>query len=215
MLEHVLNVCRHDTQCATAYHYCNFRDNSQLHCGDLIASFVDQMLRQASFVPETLEQLYDGRNRDPHASRCTELLMEPLKELMSSFKEVFLLVDALDEFAGSETEELMDILSTIMEWGVPSLHVLVTSQFHRIDIRAPLETLAPPNYRLDLAKASLHIQDDIRTHINKSLEESPKFCQRWVGDTGYILLEIEDALSKKSEGSYVNPYTSFNLASQD
>lgn len=204
MIEHGLNICRSDVGCAVAYHYCNFQDNPQLECGDFVASLVDQLHDQAFSISPTLKFLYEARDKDRQASRNVELLMKALRELVSSFREVYLYVDALDEFDGRHIDDLMVLLSSIRKWGVPSLRMLVTSQYHQVSIRAPLESLTLPSDRLDLLSAAAHgHQDDIRSHIRLTFDESPKFRQRWAENKYDVLSEMEDTLARRSDGSYV------------
>lgn len=203
MIEHAMNICRSNAKCAVAYHYCNFRDNLQSDCSDFMASLVDQLQSQASSISPTLRQLYEDRDRDQQASRNVELLTEALRELVSSFKKVFLYVDALDEFDDRHIDDLMLLLSSIKKWGIPSLHMLITSQCHQLSIRAPLEALAPPGDRLDLVSSVNGHQGDICRHIRLTLDESPKFYQRWAEDKNGLLSDIQETLARRSDGSYV------------
>lgn len=167
IIEHVMEICRNEAKCGLAYHYCSFQDHPQLLCGDIMASLVDQLQSQISYIPPSLKELQQGRSRDQRASRSADRLMEPLRELISSFTEVYIFIDALDEFDNSHISDLMRLRSSIKKWSNPSLHVLVTSQFHHLSIRESLRVLTNPEDRLDIA-ADLWNEADIRDHIRSN-----------------------------------------------
>lgn len=196
-----MNIRRTNMEGAVVYHYCNFQDSPQPLCGDFIASLVDQLQSQATLISPSLAKLYETRDRDDQASRSVELLMGPLKELTMTFKDVYLLVDALDEFDNEYIDDLTELISSIYQWSIPSLHTFITSQFQQLGIRVPLETLTEPENRLNLAGSSNNNESDIRVHIRSSLRESPKFNQRWAASRHNVLSEIEETLIYKSDGS--------------
>lgn len=200
IIEHTLKQFQGEAESVIIYHYCSFQDHPQLLSGDVLASLVDQLQRRATSISPCLRHMYEERNRDHRASRSADLLMEPLRELISSFEETCLFVDALDELDSNHINDLLKLLSSIKKWAIPSLHVFVTSQFHHLSIRESLETLTDPNDRIDLA-TGLSNEADIRNHVHSTLVESPQFSRRWSGSKNHILAEIETALAEKSDSS--------------
>jgi hypothetical protein len=69
-------------------------------------------------------------------------LLSSLRKTICRFNDTYILLDALDESPrGNKREGVLDAVQTIRQWGLPTLHLLVTSR-NEMDIRLTLE---PPS----------------------------------------------------------------------
>lgn len=144
--------------------------------------------------------MYNNRDEDSTVVRSAELLLDVLKELVASFLDVYIFVDALDEFHASEINLLMTYLATMHAWDASPLHIMVTSQYHLLGIWASLSDLVPVDCRIDLGRAVGAHQHDIQTHITARLREWPEFAHRWA-ENDELVAEIEHTLISKADSS--------------
>jgi hypothetical protein len=119
--------------------------------------------------------------------------------MIENFGGVYLLIDALDEFA--DLTKLVKLIRQMRQWSMRQLHILLTSQAHPIPISDYMEQLSLDQL-IDMEK--LAGDADIRLHIRQTLEHAPELGSRWVRDPGHVLQLIEDTLVKKADSSYVN-----------
>jgi hypothetical protein len=119
-----------------------------------------------------------------------------MEQSVASRKAVYLFIDALDEFRSTDIDQLLTLLMSIKSWNLPSMHVLVTSQCHKITIRSSLEMLTGIQSRLDLGRFN---RADIRTYIQRCLRMPPLYS-RWREDHS-VFAEMEHALVNRSDGS--------------
>jgi hypothetical protein len=164
----------------------------------VLASILDQLVRQATVLPRSLVTLYTDPTQDLKTRRSWAFLQEPIKELVSSFAHVYLFIDALDEFPDSELQDLMKMLSTIHSYNAPSFHLLTTSQSQSHVISVSLKNALDLEFKLNLEAL---IEGDIYAHIHQSLRSSDLFQARWLKQKPYVIEHIEDKLKKESDRS--------------
>ena len=77
-----------------AYLYCNFRKNHEQKAQDLLASLLKQLSR--STLPVNVKSLYD-KHKDKQTRPSLDEISRTLQTVVSTFKRVIIIVDALDE----------------------------------------------------------------------------------------------------------------------
>lgn len=125
-MQHLIEQCHESPKRAVIYWYCDFRDTPPPSLEEVVASLVDQLVSQATYLSPTLYNAYDSRARDPLSARSLDVLETSLRELLGSFDDVYLCVDALDEVQASQ--HFMSQIMSIHKHGTQSLHMLLTSQ---------------------------------------------------------------------------------------
>ena len=155
----ILQGIKPDSGRATAFFYFDTSNLAMRSCDSLLRSLNWQLHRQYKGTPDRIWRLthHHGFNEAP-----SYLLSEILKIQLQQFKEVYLIVDALDEC--SDRTKLLSKLEEIKAWDFAHIHLLVTSQ-DEASIREGLRSLAPR----EITCQSLEVQEDIRRYINESI----------------------------------------------
>ena len=115
--------------------------------------------------------------------------MSTLRSIVESFKDVYIVFDALDE--SRNRSEFLALLTEIRRWEFGVVHLLATSRKEQ-DIEEALSPLVSHTVPMD---ESL-VDGDIRVHILKTLEDDAKF-KTWSSNEKKI---IETTLIQGAHG---------------
>ena len=102
-----------------------------------------------------------------------DMLLATLYQMIESFKETFIILDALDEC--SERQELLEDIEELKCWTDTNLHILSTSRREK-DIEERIEPLAYDQGKISID--SMRVNDDIRAYVHERLRADPKL-KRW------------------------------------
>lgn len=165
----------------------------------MLRSLVRQLCGSRPDIPEELREL--RRLRDMNHEPDEGKLEEALRATSQGFSEVFLVIDALDECptTGDERRGLLKLLCRVHGWGLPSLHLFITSRFER-DIS---QTLGPLFCQLSaviipLDQRPQEVNNDIKTVIEAELASST--FESWPQETKD---KARATLVEKADGMYV------------
>ncbi len=191
IIQETITYCGSRSKSVVLYFYFDFNDTEkQLH-EQMIRSLISQLFVHCATVPSVLEMLYsscmDGE-RQPSA----ENLLTALHQIMASFEETHIILDALDE-CGDRPELLMD-LQDIFDWKDVNCRMLVISRREK-DIEDGLMSSIKQAGTLCIHSAL--IDADIRQYIHDRLQ-SDRELKKWQKEQ----FEIEDALMHKASGMY-------------
>ncbi|TVY25789.1 Ankyrin repeat and KH domain-containing protein mask [Lachnellula hyalina] len=178
---------------ALAYFYFDFSDSEKQKLSNLLSSLLAQLCSKAACLPEQMTEWYKKCGNGQHRASVKEL-SDALSIMMSEFDDqVFLVIDALDEFARiGERDELLTLLEDIHSWSLPKVHLIVTSR-PEPDIDAVLMPLSKPEA---ISVQGSQVQSDISLHIRSQLAEDPKL-KKWPNE---VKVDIEKALSARADG---------------
>ncbi|KAF8241497.1 hypothetical protein K440DRAFT_503370, partial [Wilcoxina mikolae CBS 423.85] len=97
VLEEISSKYALDSRIGLAFIYFNYRKQDVQTPGKVLATIIKQLARQKRTIPDHLKQLHRKyyRNADFPSD---EKLEAQLLELMDTFEQVYLVMDALDEF---------------------------------------------------------------------------------------------------------------------
>jgi hypothetical protein len=110
---------------AIAYFYFDFRDRGKQSHEHLLRSLVTLFSAQCPSTPKALERLYSS-NQDGRWKPTVNALVTTLGDILRSFQQAYIVVDALDEC--TDREELLGLIEDIVNWKIDTLHILVTNQ---------------------------------------------------------------------------------------
>jgi hypothetical protein len=164
---------RSDPRTAIAFFFFAFNDEAKQDASAMLRAFILQLSTQLG-NHDDLSRLHDSYR---HASPPNEALLGCLYQLVSKFRNVYILVDALDESPRNKHREAMlQVLRDIRAWEEPRLHLLVTSR-NEADIQDELEAI--PEETIEMR--NVDVDQDIAAFIAQHLQENRRFrnWQRW------------------------------------
>ncbi|KAL8684102.1 MAG: hypothetical protein Q9224_006613 [Gallowayella concinna] len=195
IIQELLNWGKHNNSYALAYFYFDANRADAQSSDKLIRSLLLQISRQGPAALQVLERLYLSYRKGPDQRQPTdESVLNSLREAMSYFSAVYLVIDALDECKSSRSE-LLRILRKVNAWGLDQVHILLTSQ--RLgDITEVLESLIPS--RNIMTVQGPDVDEDIRTYVRSQFQYGASL-EQW-HDQGVIRKEIEMRLMARADG---------------
>ena len=176
---------------AVAYFYFDFRRTGCQHEG-MIRSLISQLSVRCTNQSNPLESLYSSCGDGARQPKICEL-KQTLQDLVQSFDDTFVILDALDEL--KQREDLLYHIQEIIEWPLGSIHTLVTSRRER-DIKQTLDPLLNENQNIDIQ--SEVVDRDIRVYVREILQTA-KGLSRWRSKPE-VQDEIERALTENANG---------------
>lgn len=195
IIENVFQYRGDDPGKMVIYFYFDFNDMKKQIPEVMVQSLVCQISQHYVNVPAALGALFsscaNGEQR-PSLDAC----LQALRQMIEEFPQTFIILDALDE-CGTRAE-LMDILGSMMGWGLETLHILVTSRRER-DIESSLECFVDKKNMVCLENAL--VDEDICTYVHQRLTND-KSLRKWQKDHK-VWQNIEDALKIGARGMCV------------
>ncbi|KAF4808834.1 Ankyrin repeat and KH domain-containing protein mask [Colletotrichum siamense] len=197
-IQHVFQHQKSSQDIGVAIFYFAFDDTSKQDVSALLRALILQLSGEQSnnkqqsndFRSSLLSRLYDSyRNSTPR----NQVLLDCLRQLCRSFKHTYIIIDALDESPRDKhRQDVLDVLTTIREWGEPAIHLLVTSR-DEVDIRDTLD----PSRDESIAVRNEASNKDIALYITQSLRDKPQL-RKWKGFHGLI----ETTLTTQADGVF-------------
>lgn len=186
---------------AIAHVHCDYKQGHQSVIG-LILSLIAQLASHLQHIPDELQRFYSHQQEDKASaarlpSSCTvDNLENILLSIVGEFSSVFILVDALDELRdyGSNAAIARNQLLRILENVSLQCKVLITSRPYQgthsqyFQHASVIEIFAHP--------------DDIRTHVESSIDQSPTLC-RFTDQDPLLRQEIVSCILERAQGMQV------------
>jgi ankyrin repeat domain-containing protein 50 len=194
IIESVKAVCSASISRKYAYFYFDFRDTQKQDVATLLRSLLRQLCAGEEELPEEVHGLYTRYRDAGHHPPVGELTIALFSIIDGLKKEVYLIMDALDEYPEtskeSQRQELLDLIKQIVEHESETLHVLITSR-NEADIRATLGALAGGGTSIQRGEVDADIKVYVRTQLkNESFARLPQNLKQ----------DIEENLGKKANG---------------
>ena len=188
IIDDVASTCQTSVRDILAYYYFDFNEARKQTCEGLVRSLVSQLFGQSSERLKTMETLFvqcgEGQ-REP----TIKSLSQALRELINQFREVYFIVDALDECV--EIAAVISLIDDICGWHIENLHIIVTSRKERnIEKGIRLWITDQIQIQNDLVDA------DIKLLVRECLRSDPGLSQ-W---SEPIKAEVERTLHDGSKG---------------
>lgn len=174
-----------------SFFYFDFNDKSMQDDNSMLRALLLQLSGQIQGGEQVLEQLYKSHNP---GNPTVEALLNGLFNLLSQFRDSFILLDALDESPrGDKRKGVLRAIQVIRQWYLPSVHLLVTSR-DELDIRRSLD----PSRDQDLSIAYSDVDRDIEDFLSHQLKNNSRL-QRFKDRHD----EIQTKLTANAQGVYV------------
>jgi hypothetical protein len=209
VIHHLEKLYNSDPYTAVAYFYFSFSDTEKQSTENMLRSLIVQLCGGRPDTPQPLSDLHPYREKNLQPG--LEKLEETLQASTQDFKNVYLVVDALDDCppANYERGKLLKLLGHVHEWSLTNLHVLYTSR-PEPDIEAELSPLfsGPTTSIIDLQKRRKEVNRDIGTYIDQKIASSN--FRSWPPKTKK---DVKAALMDKADGMYALTYYQFKISS--
>ncbi|KAF8842074.1 hypothetical protein BDN67DRAFT_421112 [Paxillus ammoniavirescens] len=129
----------------------------------LLRSILNQLCSKQAYIPDAIRRLYHVNDKE-HPQPTLAQLRATLGEVVNSFDEVYVLIDALDEC--DSQAELLEWMQSLQS-STNGLHLLVTSRPDRI-IEDRMSNFSHVRISLD----SELLDDDIKTYVDERVDGS-------------------------------------------
>ncbi|KAF4626579.1 hypothetical protein G7Y89_g11575 [Cudoniella acicularis] len=172
IIEAVKEVCSASTTHKLAYFYFDFQDTIKQDVVVLLRSLIRQLCAGEVELPEEIHSMYAKYKASGLAPTVTELTSILFSVINQVDKEIYIIMDALDEYPekseNSGRQELLDQIERIIKHEARNLHILATSR-NEIDIRATLGNLASGGISIQNSK----VDADIGLYVRACLGKDP------------------------------------------
>jgi Cdc6-like AAA superfamily ATPase len=187
--EDLLSTSELDMSLAVAYFYFKGDDKDKRTSSGMLRSLLRQLFDRGKRTSDVLPEIYGNGNQQP----SSEQLLSSLGNISREFRDVFIVLDALDEC--EELETVFDILEDMERWTDSNVHVVFTSRETK-DIKEFVDGLEINKSMIRLSAAV--VKQDIRMYIRDRLR-TDRNLKRWRNHPK-VQEEIEDSLVDKSDG---------------
>jgi hypothetical protein len=192
IIEHLLNhQTPHNSPAGVAYFYFNFQNRAEQQFINLLRSLILQLSCQCQKLPACVEGLrQELRYQRGQSSMASSYLIGILKDVRLEFRDVYIVIDALDEC--EQYEELVEWVEELANAKDSIVHLFLSSrqtqQFR--DLMGPLATAA-------ISVNDSTPANDIQLHIREQLKSDPRM-KKWPAN---LHDEIESTLMANVDGS--------------
>lgn len=189
IVEDLIGSSELDMGLSIAYFYFKGDDKDKRTSSGMLRSLLKQLFDCGKRTSNVLPEIYGNGNQQPSSGQ----LLSSLETISREFREVFIVLDALDEC--EELGTVFDALEEIGRWTDSNIHLVFTSRETK-DIKEFVDGLDMNKSMIRLSAAV--VKQDIRMYIRDRLH-TDRNLKRWRSHPK-IQKEIEDSLVDKSDG---------------
>ncbi|KAJ9420094.1 hypothetical protein QL093DRAFT_2061867 [Fusarium oxysporum] len=183
--------------CAVLYFYITFTDSQKQSLDAILRSLINQLYRSRQETRHPITLLY-SKCGDGSSQATVEQLESTFRDMLSVGGDVFVLIDALDEYQNRSTQR-DDLLTWIESFHNEPVNtnLLVTSRPEH-DIKTSIETWADSDSIISLKTDN--VGRDISDYVRDEVTKSTSF-RRWHGHTS-TQNDIVNTLTAKADGVF-------------
>ncbi|KAH7201033.1 hypothetical protein BKA60DRAFT_657893 [Fusarium oxysporum] len=183
--------------CVVLYFYITFTDSQKQSLDAILRSLINQLYRSRQETRHPITLLY-SKCGDGSSQATVEQLESTFRDMLSVGGEVFVLIDALDEYQNRSTQR-DDLLTWIESFHKEPVNtnLLVTSRPEH-DIKTSIETWADSDSIISLKTDN--VGRDISDYVRDEVTKSTSF-RRWHGHTS-TQNDIVNTLTAKADGVF-------------
>ena len=179
------------------FFYCSYKEEERRTAHSMSRTLLKQLFsKETSLVPSLVETFKkEKESGHPSTSLSFPHTKEYFKAAMSRCRDLFIVVDALDECEGAERDEVATFLGSLLGGGEAyRVKILITS---RPEDDLSLAFDSQSSYRIDVNDTANDIEPFVASRV-KELIRSRKLLR---GDVSEDLQEtIIDTLNRKADG---------------
>jgi len=179
------------------YFYFDFSDHKKQTLEHVVCSLISQLYHTRKETQKPLDALFLSCDVGKSQPSC-ESLCKVLMQMIEQIKEVWIVLDALDECStrkGRSTDGLLSWIRNLVKLEQRNIHLLVTSRPEQ-DIRSGLGDLVHKENTISIQ--SDLISGDIHAYVHTRIREG-EGLRRW-REQPEIQDEIKSALTQKANG---------------
>jgi Cdc6-like AAA superfamily ATPase len=180
------------------YFYFDFTDAGKQTLDNVLRSLISQLYHKRKETQKLLDSLFSSCDNGRRQPTC-ESLCKVFLQMIEEVKEVYIVLDALDECRtrkGPLSEGLLAWIWSLSNLKQRNVHLLVTSRPEH-DIMSVLRQLAQSDEDIMPIQSDL-IEDDIRSYVYTRVRTSDGL-KRWKSRPD-VLNEIQSVLMEKAQG---------------
>lgn len=170
--------------------YCDYKQETTQDFSTVVLGLMKQLCRKAVIPHDFVLKKQDALPQSTIANRGH------FSELAASFDEVFLLIDALDEFPQKQRHEVLGFLKGIV-YELPHAKVFVTSRRER-DIVEVFEGVGTPTIEVEARNVNPDIEKYVASEVEK-LRTGDNGRKLYV-DNDELVQRIVHTLTDKADG---------------
>ncbi|KAJ5370008.1 uncharacterized protein N7496_006100 [Penicillium cataractarum] len=188
-IQHTFRHRRSNPHIGIAFFFFSFNELSRQDTSAMLRALVLQLSSQLDSY-RVLNGLHESyKNSQPP----DQALLGCLRQLIHSFQDVHILIDALDESPrGDRRFGVLEALEDLRSWKEPGLHLMVTSR-DEPDIREELDI--PSDSIIEMRNES--VDSDIAAYVSITLRSQKRF-RKWKD----CFDKVEAALISRAEGVF-------------
>lgn len=184
---------QHDPDVGIAYLYCNYQAQHEQRPIDLLASLLKQLAQSRLVLPKEVRDLYNRHENGALYPSLDEISIT-LRYLASTFRRVFIIIDALDECQDSygQRRRLLKEIFSLRESRMTVTSLFVTSRFTR-DAAEAFRGIPTLEIRAT--------EEDLQGYLSQQIAQLPV----WVLTSPALQMEIMEKITAAADGMYAFP----------
>jgi hypothetical protein len=159
---------RNDESIGVAYLYCNFRRQDEQKVDDLLASLLKQLSQERTFLPDSVETLYE-KHKNKRTRPSFDEISRTFQSVTAIFSKVFIIIDALDECRTTDGCQTRLLTEIFLAQANSRANIFATSRF------------MPEVVEKFEGSVSLEIrasEEDVRRYLDRHMFRLPAFVRR-------------------------------------
>ncbi|KAJ9204753.1 hypothetical protein DTO166G4_7855 [Paecilomyces variotii] len=175
VVEHLKGKSQENPEIQTCCIFCSFQPNHQQRILDLLLSLLRQLAVKGSALLQNIEDMHTRHIQRKTRPTFTEVQSE-LVRTANCYEMIFIVIDALDEYCSSNSEELHKFLSTLfnLQKDAP-INILATSRFNS-GIMSRFERCPQKEIRAQEDDIQIYLNGRIPSLLEKKISLFPS-CQ--------------------------------------
>jgi hypothetical protein len=182
---------------AVVYFYFDFVETEKRKHEGMIRSLITQLAFQNAsnaYGSSALLSMYEACRSGVCLSTRASLL-SVLRDLIDSFADVYVVLDALDECV--ERDDLLQDIKEIVGWKTGRLHLLVTSRREGSDIECQMRRLASDENIIEFYRGC-RVTENLSSYIKEIMRTDPEW-KKWEMVIK-VTEEIQETLMTNADG---------------
>lgn len=161
------------------YWYFSFTNTNTLSISNFLCSIAKDLCSKLLIVPDEVESAWSDANNGQHRPN-TKNLIHLIQVILDEFDDVYLVIDGIDEFPRSERDNLLDVFGQLIDFGMSSLHLMLSSRREGDIMTSMKDAKASMRSFHEVQVDSSDTKLDIRKYLQQRLKS--RHFRRWPDD---------------------------------